>query len=488
MKHMKIIKKLKPKKHLLSKDAVKASFSTLTSRHGAYSVAAIILVLVIAIIINLMAGQLPSSVRNLDISTNRIYEISKTSKTFLKNLNHDIKITVIAEEDSIDDRLKTFLEKYKSLSKHIEMTTIDPVLHPSVLTQYDTQAQTIVVECEDTGLSEAISFSDILVQDTSYYYTSSSDSSLLSFDGEGQLTGAINQVTGRENKKIYTTSGHGEAELSSAITNLMNKSGMTTEALNLLMDDSIPEDCDLLLLNGPSSDLTEGESSKLDQYIKKGGKVMVLMAEQGPETGNLINLLADYKIIMEEGYIADMQRCYQGNYYYIFPNVTGSGDMISGLSTGMVLMANSRGFELGEDSEEISVSSFLQTSEDGYAVSEDRETQGTFQIGAVAAYTAQAENDDDQVVTGSLTVFGSNSIIDETITQAFASLENKTLFMNAITSAIGDVDNLSIDAKSMQVQYNTVQYGGYISVVLIFIIPIIVLIIGFVLWMKRRKA
>ncbi|MCE2603816.1 GldG family protein, partial [Pseudomonas aeruginosa] len=119
--------------------------------------------------------------------------------------------------------------------------------------------------------------------------------SLLSFDGEGQLTGAINQVTGRENKKIYTTSGHGEAELSSAITNLMNKSGMTTEALNLLMDDSIPEDCDLLLLNGPSSDLTEGESSKLDQYIKKGGKVMVLMAEQGPETGNLINLLADYK-------------------------------------------------------------------------------------------------------------------------------------------------------------------------------------------------
>ena len=60
--------------------------------------------------------------------------------------------------------------------------------------------------------------------------------------------------------------------------------------------------------------------------------------------------------------------------------------------------------------------------------------------------------------------------------------------MNAITSAIGDVDNLSIDAKSMQVQYNTVQYGGYISVVLIFIIPIIVLIIGFVLWMKRRKA
>ena len=96
----------------LSKEAVKASFSTITSRHGAYSVAAIVLILVIAIIINLIAGQLPSRIRNVDISSNQIYEISQTSKTFLKNLDHDIKITVIAEDDSIDDRLKTFLEKY----------------------------------------------------------------------------------------------------------------------------------------------------------------------------------------------------------------------------------------------------------------------------------------------------------------------------------------------------------------------------------------
>lgn len=485
---MNLIKRLKGKMPALSKEAVKASFSTITSRHGAYSVAAIVLILVIAIIINLIAGQLPSRIRNVDISSNQIYEISQTSKTFLKNLDHDIKITVIAEDDSIDDRLKTFLEKYVALSKHLKMKTADPVLHPSVLSQYDTQAETIVVECEDTGLSTTISFSDILVPDTSYYYTGSSDGSLSSFDGDGQLTGAINQVTGRESKKIYTTSGHGETELSTAVTNLMKKSGMTTASLNLLMDSTIPEDCDLLLLNGPTSDLSEAESTKLDQYIKGGGKVILLMAEQGPETGNLLNLLSSYKITMEKGYIADMQRCYQGNYYYIFPNVTGSSDMTQNLSTGMVLLANSRGFELGEDSEAVSVSSFLQTSEDGYAVSEDSEKQGTYEIGASAVYTAQSEEDEDQVITGSLTVFGSNSIIDETITESFSSLDNKNLFMNAVTAAIGDVDNLSIDAKSMQIQYNTVQYGGYISVILIFIIPIIVLIVGFVFWMRRRKA
>ncbi|MCQ4637390.1 GldG family protein [Anaerovorax odorimutans] len=486
---MKIIEKIKEHKlHKpdLSGQTVRAAFAARTSRHGAYSIAAIVLVLVIAVVVNLLAGQLPSNIRNLDISSNKVYEISDTSRAFLKKLDHDVKITVIAEDASIDDRLKTFLEKYASLSDRIKMTTVDPVLHPSILTDYDTQAETIVVECEDTGLSSVISFSDILVADTSYYYTESS-SSLASFDGDGQLTGAINQVTGRETKKLYASEGHGEAELSSSITNMMKKSGITVEALNLLMSGSIPEDCDMLLINGPTSDLSEAESTQLDQYIKKGGSVMLLMSEQGPETGNLINLLESYKITMEKGYIADMQRCYQGNYYYIFPNVAASGDMAQNLSSGMVLAANSRGFTLGEDSEEIALSSFLETSENGYAVSTDSEKQGTYGIAAKAVYTAQAEND-GQVVNGSLTVYGSNSIIDESITEAFASLDNKNLFMNSVVSAIGDMDNLSIDAKSMQVQYNTVQYGGYISVVLIFIIPIIVLIVGFVCWMRRRKA
>lgn len=71
----------------------------------------------------------------------------------------------------------------------------------------------IVVECEDTGLSEAINFSDddidiiiidILVQDTSYYCRQQRQL-FVSFDGEGQLTGAINQVTGRKQENLYTS-------------------------------------------------------------------------------------------------------------------------------------------------------------------------------------------------------------------------------------------------------------------------------------------
>ena len=47
---------------------------------------------------------------------------------------------------------------------------------------------------------------------------------------------------------------------------------------------------------------------------------------------------------------------------------------------------------------------------------------------------------------------------------------------------------LSIKAKSLSVELNTVRHAGSISTALIFGVPAVVLIGGFVIWMKRRKA
>ena len=54
----------------------KASLQTITTRNGAYSAAAIVIVVVIAVVINLICGSLPATIKQLDISSNKIYEIS----------------------------------------------------------------------------------------------------------------------------------------------------------------------------------------------------------------------------------------------------------------------------------------------------------------------------------------------------------------------------------------------------------------------------
>ena len=66
-------------------EKIKKIFKSGTSRNGSYSVGMIALVIAIAVVINLIAGQLPESIRSIDVSDNKIYEISDTTKDLLKN-------------------------------------------------------------------------------------------------------------------------------------------------------------------------------------------------------------------------------------------------------------------------------------------------------------------------------------------------------------------------------------------------------------------
>ena len=72
------------------------------------------------------------------------------------------------------------------------------------------------------------------------------------------------------------------------------------------------------------------------------------------------------------GYIADMERCYQGNYYYIFPDISGDSDLMNGIEYTDGMMVNAQGMELQiRNRDTITTTSFMTTSSNGYAVTED---------------------------------------------------------------------------------------------------------------------
>ena len=132
-------------------EKIKKIFRSTTSRNGSYSVGMIVLVIGIAVVVNMIAGQIPESYRNIDVSDNKIYEITDTSREMLKSLDKEIKFTVFAEKDSTDERIQTFLKKYTGLSDKIEVEWVDPVLHPSELTENNMEADGILISCEETG-------------------------------------------------------------------------------------------------------------------------------------------------------------------------------------------------------------------------------------------------------------------------------------------------------------------------------------------------
>ena len=468
-------------------DKIKQLFQTKNSRRGSYSIAVTAVVIGIVILFNLLVAQLPQKIRQIDISDTNIYEISSTSQKLLKNLDKDVSLYVIAEKGNTDDRIRTFITKYASLSSRLRVEWIDPVLHPSALTKYDTEKNSIVVSCKATDRQTSISFDDILVTESSYYNTSSSATK---FDGDGQLTSAVDYVTNTKEYKAYYTSGHGETALSSSVTDLMEKSRISVSELNLLTASSIPEDCDLLILNGPTSDLTKDEAKVLTTYLKKGGNVMSLLAYTDKSMTRLYGILEDYGLKVANGYIADAERCYQGNYYYLIPNLSVSGDMASGISSNSVLMINSKGMTQTDPVRDtINVESFMATSENGCAVTEKKQTQGTYMLGAAAteSVTVKDIGGKKKKKDSRLTVYGSNMLIDAQVTESFSTLENLTLFMNSVTANLDSTDNISVSPKSLQVTYNSIAHPGIFSILIIFVIPFMVIAGGFVVWFRRRR-
>lgn len=483
------------------KRKLKETFSSVSSRYGSYSLGAIALVVAIVIVANLIVGQLPETMRSVDLSDNKIYEITDASRELVEGLDLPVTITVLAEKSQVDKRIRNFVEKYAGLSSMISLEWIDPVQHPSALTKYDAQADSLVVSCEKKGRQRVVSFGEIITYDQMSYYTTGSMQET-AFDGEGQLTSAVHYVTSNESKRVYYSTGHGEEGFSSSVQSLLEKANHTLEECNLLMDPVIPEDCELFIMNGPSSDVTEDEQKGILDHLQRGGKVLILLGASEKDTPNLDAIFKKYGLEKEKGYVADMQRSYQQNPYYIFPQLSLSGTYAKGMSSEMVLLINAQGFTQTEpERDTIQLDTFMDTSADGYVVTEEDEKQGTYVLGAVATESISSNSvsadqteeeeegsDGEEGLESRLTVLGTNSMIDANVTDTFSTLENLTLFMNVVGANFGEDTSISIEPKSLEITYNTVQYPGLFSLLVIFGIPVIVLGVGFMTWLRRRKA
>ncbi len=465
--------------------SIKDIKSSVSFVKNSYSIGTVVVVVAIVILFNLILQQMVGNSLQIDISESNIYEISDISTELLENLEDDIEFVVLGQEEYIDERIINFMERYTSLSNHITVEWIDPILHPTALQTYNASSDSIVISCEATGKSTVVALADILYMDEMAYYYYGTEST--EFDGDGLFTSAISQVTSTNEYKIYQVTGHGEGSFSTTILDLMEKNSVTVGELNLLTVSAIPEDCELLTIYGISSDITADEKVVLEEYMSEGGNLLVMLGGTDVEMPNLEALLADYGLDVAPGYIADIDRAYQGNAYYMIPDITVSGDMATDMKTNSILYINTRGFSETEVARStISLSSFITTSTNGISVTEEAEVYGTYILGAVATETIEATDSTDEVVSR-LTVYGGVNIIDEGVTSTFTSLENTTLFMNSVMANFEGATNISIEPKVIEEPYNIIENPNGYSALFIFIIPLVVLIPGFVVWNGRRK-
>ena len=162
-------------------------------KKGSYSLLLTVVVIAIAVFVNLLAGELPSSATKIDVSENKLYTIGDETKSVVSALNEDVTLYLVAEDGSEDSTLDELLTRYRDLSSHIKYEKKDPVRNPSFTSQYTSEevaSNSVIVVGEKR--SKVIPYSD-LYESSVNYQTYSMETT--GFDGEGQITSAIAYVT-----------------------------------------------------------------------------------------------------------------------------------------------------------------------------------------------------------------------------------------------------------------------------------------------------
>lgn len=478
-----------------AREKLRAAFKTKAWRAGSYSIFAAIIVIAIAVVINLVVNALPSSSTQLDMTEEQIYSISDQTKQILSALEEDVSVYWLVQSGNEDNTLEQVLAKYAEYS-HVTVTTVDPVVYPSFASQYTDETVTdnsLLVVCEDKSMY--ISSSDIWTYsdyETYYYYYYYYGTEYLDvFAGEGKLTSAIGYVTSDELPVMYILTGHGETGLSDSVLDAVNLDNIQTEELSLLTVEAVPEDCAVLALFGPVSDLSETEVAMIEEYLDAGGQMIVTTAYTEEDMTNFQTLLSDWGLDLTHGYVLESDSRYY-NYGYIdlvLPTL-GSHEITSPLTEGgyTVMMPDAQALT-ENDAEDVTVTALLTSSSSSYLKQSlsgitsyeqtDDDLTGPFVLGAAV---------ENSTTGGRMVVFTSSQFMESDYS-SLVSGANEDLFLNALDWLCDKEESISIHSKTLSSDYLSFSdsSAGTLKVLLVVIVPVLFLASGVVIFIRRRR-
>ena len=494
---MKLKEKMKNKNH--NKFDKKKLIGTISKKHiknGSYTMVMSVIFIAVVIVINMIVSTIPSKYSEIDISSQKLYSIGDETKKMLKDLEKDVTIYQIAQSGSEDENISNLLKKYEDESKHIKVEQKDPVVNPKFVSQYtsdDLSANSLIVVCGDRN--KVIDYNNIYETSIDYQTYSSQTTG---FDGEGQITSAIGYVTSENLPVLYTVEGHGEKDMDSSIKEDIEKANMDIKSLNLLTEGTVPDDADCLFIDSPSTDFSSDEKDAIIEYLENGGKAMIFSDYTTEYMPNFDAILENYGVQRTEGVVfeGDKQHYAMQMPYYLVPTINSTDASSETASAGYYVLAPyAQGIkQLDDVRDTVKIESILTTSDQAYSKTdlnsntiekEDGDVEGPFDLGV--SITESLDDDKETQI-----VYYSTSNLMDSQTNQMVSGGNEKLIMESLKwmTDTEESASVSIPSKSLEVSYLTItDYdAAFWKICTIALIPGIFLVIGFVVWIKRRKA
>lgn len=450
---------------------------------------AVVLVIVVNVFVSVLNSKLPLKI---DLTSNKMYELSIKTKEYLENYDTPVDIYILAGETEQDNNIREVLDKYSAANKNINVTNINMTSNPTFGKKYvkdgkSLQLNSVIIDSGDKFKTYTM---------TELYGVNAQTGQYTSLNAENKITSALKYVSSEIQQKAYFIKGHNENAFDGAKTKLESENFEIGE-VNTLTNE-IPPDVDMLILAKPTADFSKDEITKIDDYLQKGGNMQIYLDVDSKNLSNLYDYLkSSWGIGVSDSIVIETDTSKSvslsgSSMSLVVPNIKPyefTNSIIDNQRTLAYFPYSRLTTQEFETNGDISVMPVLTSSEKAYTTTnyENVSKVGGEQDGeyAVSELSVDAKHASSIYVSGNTMLL---TIDESTLTNNYG-LANYDYFMNLTNFMLDNEESFSVDEKTLVNNVITLSDLGQkiIFMVVVIIMPVTVLIIGLIIWIKRRN-
>ncbi len=473
-------------------------------RQMKYGTNTFVLVVVVLLILGGVNYLVNRHTKRVDLTENQRYSLADQTRKVVRGLEDEVTITYFQREREMDagqDRLR----EYEALSDRLKVEFVDPVKNPTRAQAFDiTSVPTLILQRGERR-------------------------ERISSVSEQDITNALIKVTREGSKTVCFVEGEGERSTGdsgerglSGAKSALTDSQYEVQDLFLLREKKIPAECSVVVVAGPEKDLAPEAIAPLREYVRSGGKALIMVEPEFKESyPNLVGLLEEWNIQAGDDVVVDISGVGQ---------IFGASELaplvmdyppheITRDFRVMTLFAGARSMQAGEGTVEgVTAQDIARTSAQSWAETtlttegaleyeEGSDRLGPISLAAVATVKGEApaaradkpndadgaEDADDaandgegeKAPEGRVAAVGD---VDFASNQLLGFQGNQDFFLNVVAWLAEDADLISIRPKEPENQslFLSRQVQQNVAWVALVILPLIFVIAGIVTWWRRR--
>ncbi len=511
------------------KGASKNPFKSKKFRHGSLAVVFTVIFIAAVVLVNVILNLVLDRFNiEADLTTGAIFTLGAETEEYIKGVDDDVSFYVTAERDVLTNagdiykQTVEFLDKMTALNRRFSVKYVNLLTDPDFSNQFveDLQNYQVIVESGKTGRYRILSISDFMKYTLSdgNKYDYSEASMYVNYYGytvtdyssyaEEQLVSAIQSVS-LENPTVVTfLTGYGESD-SSALTDILTSNAYVTDTCDIERVEAIPAETDIIVIHGATKDYSDDSINKIDEWLSNGGKygknLVYIASADAAETPKLDEYLAEWGISVGKGYILQYDTShayYTGSTMPIMQDIELNedsayyGNMKISSSAKFVAYPVRPVTPLWENNSNFANTVIASTYGDQCIMFpfdadeswQPSEADLTSYDVIVEASKVQFEGGTDPVYSKVIAV-GSDQLFAGYYTTASNYSNGEVALALFDTNSEQNGETIKIVEKSFTAETYQIDRGTQLAIGITFavVIPVIIIIIGIVVWARRRR-